>query len=140
MWKSPKATTIGLEKWLRSASTLLKMKKGTIFFPEAATKSYKNCSRLSSSQLLIYFKASTFIPQERNELFGTFDFLANVGGLLGLFIGFSLLSMIEFIYFLSLRIICNVKMYKTWWGKPEPKPNGSAVAPILHKTTSLNVS
>ncbi|XP_066255098.1 pickpocket protein 28-like isoform X1 [Euwallacea similis] len=92
---------------------------------------------LSSSQLLIYFKSSTFIPQERNELFGTFDFLANVGGLLGLFVGFSLLSMVELIYFLSLRIICNLKLYKSWYGKPEVKPNN--IGTILNKTSSLNL-
>ncbi|KAF7267710.1 hypothetical protein GWI33_019099 [Rhynchophorus ferrugineus] len=73
---------------------------------------------MSTSQLQIYFKGNTFIPQQRNELYGTFDFLANVGGLLGLFIGFSILSMIELIYFLSLRIICNINLYDTWYGKP----------------------
>ncbi|XP_030760546.1 pickpocket protein 28-like [Sitophilus oryzae] len=73
---------------------------------------------MSSSQLQIYFKSNTFIPQQRNELYGTFDFLANVGGLLGLFIGFSILSMIELIYFLTLRIIYNLKLYQTWYGKP----------------------
>ncbi|KAL1497372.1 hypothetical protein ABEB36_008353 [Hypothenemus hampei] len=92
---------------------------------------------VSSSQLLIYFKGSTFIPQERNELFDNFDFLANVGGLLGLFIGFSLLSMVELIYFLTLRIICNVKLYKNWYGKPEINKNPHSV---LNKAPSLNVS
>lgn len=96
-------------------------------------------SRLSSSQLLVYFKANTFIPLERNELFGPFDFLANVGGLLGLFIGFSLLSMVELIYFFSLRIICNLKLYNTWYGKPELKPTNPVVA-ALSKTQSLNVA
>ncbi|XP_050298544.1 pickpocket protein 28-like [Anthonomus grandis grandis] len=101
---------------------------------------------LSASQIEIYFKSSTFIPQERNGLFGLFDFLSNVGGLLGLFIGFSLLSMVEFIYFLSLRIICNLKLYHTWYGKPESPQNRSNIATIpmvtggtfLHRTTSVN--
>ncbi|KAJ8916850.1 hypothetical protein NQ315_005857 [Exocentrus adspersus] len=71
----------------------------------------------SKSQLMIYFKSSHFIPYERNELYGHLDFLANVGGLLGLFIGISLLSFFEIIYFLSLRIICNLRLYKNWYGK-----------------------
>ncbi|KAJ8943545.1 hypothetical protein NQ318_023056 [Aromia moschata] len=71
----------------------------------------------AKSQLVIYFKSSHFIPYERNELYGHLDFLANIGGLLGLFVGFSLLSFFEIIYFLSLRIICNLKLYKNWYGK-----------------------
>ncbi|CAG9767422.1 unnamed protein product [Ceutorhynchus assimilis] len=94
---------------------------------------------LSSSQLLLYFKGSTFIPLERNALFETFDFLANVGGLLGLFIGFSLLSMIELVYFLSLRIICNLKLYKTWYGPTGVKPTTNpVVAAVLKRTSSSN--
>ncbi|CAG9863465.1 unnamed protein product [Phyllotreta striolata] len=69
------------------------------------------------SQLVIYFKSSYFIPHVRSELYGHLDFLANVGGLLGLFIGFSLLSLFEIIYFASVRIICNTKMYKKWYGE-----------------------
>lgn len=34
-------------------------------------------------------------------------FLANIGGLLGLFMGFSVFSIIEVLYFLSIRPYCN---------------------------------
>ncbi|XP_068913457.1 pickpocket protein 28-like [Tenebrio molitor] len=66
------------------------------------------------SSLTVYFKFNHFITSERNELYGPTDFLANFGGLLGLFTGFSILSLMEIIYFLTLRIWCNVRMYGRW--------------------------
>ncbi|XP_018572878.2 pickpocket protein 28-like [Anoplophora glabripennis] len=73
------------------------------------------------SHFQVFFKSSQFITMERNELFGITDFLANFGGLLGLFIGFSMLSLIEIIYYLTLRIICNIKLFgiNNWSGRKE---------------------
>jgi amiloride-sensitive sodium channel len=70
--------------------------------------------RVHLSSLTVYFKFNHFITSERNELYGPTDFLANFGGLLGLFTGFSILSLMEIIYFLTLRIWCNVRMYGRW--------------------------
>lgn len=42
---------------------------------------------------------------QRSEVYGYTDFLANCGGLLGLFLGFSILSIVEIIYFLTLRLL-----------------------------------
>ncbi|XP_018569461.1 pickpocket protein 28-like isoform X2 [Anoplophora glabripennis] len=69
------------------------------------------------SILNLYFKRNHIETKERNELYGFSDFISNFGGLLGLFTGFSMLSFIEIIYFLSLRIWGNIKMYKNWSGK-----------------------
>lgn len=66
------------------------------------------------SSLTLFFKSDHFITSERNELYGPLDFLANVGGLLGLFTGFSILSLMEIIYFLSLRLISNKMTYGQW--------------------------
>jgi amiloride-sensitive sodium channel len=67
----------------------------------------------------IYFKEKTFTSAERNELFSP-DFWANCGGLLGLFTGFSVLSIVELAYFLTLRLICNCKRYgKHFWAGVE---------------------
>ncbi|KAF9411727.1 hypothetical protein HW555_009556 [Spodoptera exigua] len=55
------------------------------------------------SKLEIYFKKPRFLSMRRSELFGIIDFLANCGGLLGLFLGFSFLSLMEIIYFVTLR-------------------------------------
>ncbi|CAH1647309.1 unnamed protein product [Spodoptera littoralis] len=61
------------------------------------------------SKLEIYFKKPRFLSMRRSELFGIIDFLANCGGLLGLFLGFSFLSLMEIVYFLTLRLCCTLK-------------------------------
>nr|XP_053610910.1 pickpocket protein 28-like [Plodia interpunctella] len=58
------------------------------------------------SRVAVFFKEPQFITSRRSELYGQTDFLANCGGLLGLFMGFSLLSLAEIIYFLTLRLLC----------------------------------
>ncbi|KAJ3647274.1 hypothetical protein Zmor_024797 [Zophobas morio] len=68
------------------------------------------------SVLQIYFKEEQFKTMERNELYGISDLISNFGGLLGLFTGFSLISLVEIIYFCSLRIFCNERMYGIWSG------------------------
>ncbi|KAG4070422.1 hypothetical protein HA402_005654 [Bradysia odoriphaga] len=60
-------------------------------------------------ELWIYFKENQFITSKRSELFGPTDFLASCGGLLGLFMGASFLSIVELLYFLSLRLWCNLR-------------------------------
>nr|XP_008193548.2 PREDICTED: pickpocket protein 28 [Tribolium castaneum] len=69
------------------------------------------------SVLSIFFKAEQFMTLERNELYGVCDLIANLGGLLGLFTGFSLITMVEIIYFLTLRIWCNYKLFGRWSGE-----------------------
>uniref|UniRef100_A0A6P7FZG4 Pickpocket protein 28-like n=1 Tax=Diabrotica virgifera virgifera TaxID=50390 RepID=A0A6P7FZG4_DIAVI len=68
------------------------------------------------SKLILFFKSSQFITSERHELYGPTDFLANFGGLLGLFTGFSILSLMEAIYFLTVRLCCNSRLYGYWAG------------------------
>ncbi|KAK3911814.1 Pickpocket protein 28 [Frankliniella fusca] len=63
---------------------------------------------LALARVSIYFKDTQFITSRRSELYGQTDFLANCGGLLGLFSGFSLISLIEILYYLSIRLWCNV--------------------------------
>ncbi|CAH4030048.1 unnamed protein product [Pieris brassicae] len=69
------------------------------------------------SQVLVFFKEAQFIASRRSELYGQTDFLANCGGLLGLFMGFSILSVVEIIYFLTLRL------YYLLWKKKDSKIN-----------------
>lgn len=59
--------------------------------------------------MFISFKDNQFFASRRSELYGRADFLANCGGLLGLFMGFSLLSLVEMIYFSTLRLACNLR-------------------------------
>ncbi|XP_076265224.1 pickpocket protein 28-like [Rhynchophorus ferrugineus] len=73
-------------------------------------------NQIHKSQLTLYFKTSQFVTSKRHELYGPTDFLANFGGLLGLFTGFSVLSLMEIIYFLTVRVCCNIRMYGMWYG------------------------
>ncbi|CAG9865180.1 unnamed protein product [Phyllotreta striolata] len=74
---------------------------------------------LHFSMLQVYFKSDRFLPSEKNELYGPFDFLSNFGGLLGLFTGFSLLSAVELVYFVSVRLWCNRRLYNDLSGPPQ---------------------
>ncbi len=58
----------------------------------------------------IYFKHLHFMRHERGELYGPIDFISNIGGLLGLCMGFSALSAIEAIYFFTMRLFLNIKL------------------------------
>jgi amiloride-sensitive sodium channel len=53
---------------------------------------------------------------ERKGLYGISDLISNFGGLLGLFTGFSLISLFEILYFLTLRIYYNTKLHAHWSG------------------------
>lgn len=57
----------------------------------------------------IYFLDNSYGGYTKSELIGFTEFLSNTGGLLGLFMGFSVISMIEIIYFLFLRPFCKRK-------------------------------
>ena len=54
------------------------------------------------SSINVYFKDDQFIALKRHELYGWVDFIANSGGLVGLFMGFSFVSIIEIVYYIVL--------------------------------------
>lgn len=77
------------------------------------------------ARLTIFFKEAQFITSKRSELYGLTDFMANCGGLLGktllifcnqtsynfitgLFMGVSILSLIEILYYITLRLFFNL--------------------------------
>ncbi|XP_055598387.1 pickpocket protein 28-like [Uranotaenia lowii] len=72
------------------------------------------------TRLNIYFKKSSFLASRRSELYTLTDFVANCGGLLGLFMGFSLVSVIELLYYCLLRPALNL-----WnkWKKSDRQPS-----------------
>ncbi|XP_030380834.1 pickpocket protein 28 [Scaptodrosophila lebanonensis] len=51
----------------------------------------------------MYYKEHTFRAHKQTEFIGISDFLSSVGGLMGLFLGFSFLSIAECIYFAFIR-------------------------------------
>ncbi|KAJ6650121.1 Pickpocket protein 28, partial [Pseudolycoriella hygida] len=74
-----------------------------------AFKSSTEYPGMCPARLAIFFKENQFITTERSELYGPTDFLANCGGLLGLFMGVSLLSFVEILYHITLRLCCNLR-------------------------------
>ncbi|KAK9883354.1 hypothetical protein WA026_001529 [Henosepilachna vigintioctopunctata] len=72
-----------------------------------------------ASAVKVFFKSSYFLPTEKSELYGVVDFLSNTGGILGLFTGFSLFSLAEIVYFLSVRLIENYRQWGYWAGRVE---------------------
>ena len=53
----------------------------------------------------ILFRHLHFMRHERDELYSMVDIISNIGGLLGLCMGFSMLSAVEILYFLGLKLV-----------------------------------
>lgn len=60
-------------------------------------------NEIEHSKLIVQFNEQEFLGLKRTELYGFVDFIASCGGLLGLFMGVSLLSFVELIYFFTVR-------------------------------------
>ncbi|XP_045775145.1 pickpocket protein 28-like [Maniola jurtina] len=64
---------------------------------------FNKYKRSKVSTVVIFFKRSQFDISKRSELYSTSDILASCGGLLGLFMGFSVINVFETLYFCILR-------------------------------------
>ncbi|XP_053949282.1 pickpocket protein 28 [Anastrepha ludens] len=53
-----------------------------------------------------YYLSNILRTTTKSEMFGLTEFLSNTGGLLGLFMGFSIFSIIEIFYYVTLRPYC----------------------------------
>ncbi|KAI8118089.1 Pickpocket protein 28 [Lucilia cuprina] len=62
-----------------------------------------------ASRFSVYFKEPQFTAIKRTVMFGVTTLIANCGGIFGLFMGISSLSIIEFIYFFSVRLFNNLR-------------------------------
>lgn len=80
--------------------------------------SYRRAANLQQSKsqqnrkytrIFISFKDEQFFSSRRAEMYGKTDFIANCGGIMGLFMGVSILSIVEIIYFSTLRIGCSLR-------------------------------
>ncbi|XP_072934740.1 pickpocket protein 28-like [Epargyreus clarus] len=56
-----------------------------------------------------YFEDNAFMRLTKGEIFGLTEFLSNTGGLLGLCMGFSVMSAVELFYYLTLRALCSLR-------------------------------
>lgn len=61
------------------------------------------------TRVFISFKDEQFFSSRRAEVYTLIDFVASCGGILGLFMGISILSIVEIIYFGTLRIGCSLR-------------------------------
>lgn len=57
-----------------------------------------------------YFGSDDYIAYKRYSNFGAVAFLSDIGGLLGLVLGISLFSILEIVYFCTLRLVNNFLM------------------------------
>jgi Amiloride-sensitive sodium channel len=64
--------------------------------------------RFEFSQVTFYFSENQFLASERKEIYGKTDFLADCGGILGLCLGISVMSLLEIIYFCTMRLWCSL--------------------------------
>lgn len=92
------------------------------------------CSNMSYAYIMLFFKEDQFISLKRAELFGITDFIANVGGLLGLFMGVSLLSIVEIIYFCTIRWIYRLKAQRRHRSQ---LLNGSEIPPAASPSPTI---
>jgi acid-sensing ion channel, other len=69
-----------------------------------------NDSEVERASMSVYFADDEFIVMRRYASFGTAALLSNIGGLLGLFLGASVMSFIEVFYFFVIRLVNNL-----WW-------------------------
>ncbi|XP_055590909.1 pickpocket protein 28-like [Uranotaenia lowii] len=58
---------------------------------------------IQMSYLVVFFRNAHFMAVKRAELYGITDFLANCGGLMGLFLGVSILNLVEIVYYCTVR-------------------------------------
>jgi Amiloride-sensitive sodium channel len=56
------------------------------------------------SQVNIFFKEDQFLASHRSELYGTTEFLGTCGGIMGLCLGVSVMSLCEIVYFFTIRL------------------------------------
>ncbi|XP_075158001.1 pickpocket protein 28-like [Haematobia irritans] len=82
---------------------------------EVANKLVKNVSSEYAEKSMavahFYFTDNTFRSTRQTEFVGITDFLSSVGGLMGLFMGFSFISIAEFIYYAILRPYHKIKRH-----------------------------
>lgn len=79
------------------------------FNHEKAMKKPNRQSKRRYSRVLITFKDEQFFSSRRAEVYSLVDFIANCGGILGLFMGISILSIVEIVYFSTLRLGCSLR-------------------------------
>ncbi|CAF4916555.1 unnamed protein product [Pieris macdunnoughi] len=95
--------------YLERLSTAPLNKNLIINYAQSLQMSRNMTSEYFTANMLVihfYFEDKTFLRFTKGEIFGLTEFLSNTGGLLGLCMGFSMMSVVELLYFLTLRVMC----------------------------------
>ncbi|KAJ3664701.1 hypothetical protein Zmor_000250 [Zophobas morio] len=96
---------------LESAIWHNKSKASCNCLPSCNSITYNNRFKtldVDATVIIISYKDNEFLALERQELFGDINFWASCGGILGLFTGFSVISLAEIIYYLCLKLVYNL--------------------------------
>ncbi|XP_052863169.1 sodium channel protein Nach-like [Anopheles cruzii] len=80
----------------------------TVYDIEKYSKIMKTEEEHQEAQVTIEYLTWPIIRYKREVLFGWVDLLVSFGGIAGLFLGFSLLSGVELLYFFTMRALCMV--------------------------------
>ncbi|XP_017148945.1 pickpocket protein 28 [Drosophila miranda] len=76
---------------------------------ESMNKSYL---RENIAVINVYYRESVYYGNMKNAYVGLTEFLSNIGGVMGLFMGFSVISLAEIFYFLLLKPLVELFMWK----------------------------
>lgn len=87
------------------------------------------------STITIFFREQQIPVLKRVEVYSYTDFLAICGGLLGLFLGVSVLSIVEFLYYSTLRLYWRLRQWKSENIVVPLKPNEITDLPCFYTQT-----
>ncbi|KAK2582164.1 hypothetical protein KPH14_004522 [Odynerus spinipes] len=96
---------------LRSSSS--KMKRG--FYK---TRLLDNIEIVDQSIIHVYFSKYGTVRLKQDVAYTWYELLSDIGGICGVFIGFSLISVVELVYFLTLLLL---ELYKSFSGNVEER-------------------
>merc|ERR1711963_1235143 len=85
------------------ASPMRQKHRDDLFVTRSAADSYYNAWEGDIAIVNIFFGKETVMEYERSIKMGPVDFIASLGGLFGLFLGFSIVSFVEIFYWLVVR-------------------------------------
>lgn len=80
------------------------------------------------SVVTIYFRVYQMETYMRSEVYTMANFLSLCGGLLGLFLGVSVLSIIEFLYYSTLRLYLTLRRWRSEHILPVKRKNINTIS------------
>ncbi|RZF43741.1 hypothetical protein LSTR_LSTR009164 [Laodelphax striatellus] len=86
----------------------------------------QNVNSSNEIQLDVHFRSRTCILYRSDVLFGWLDLIVSIGGIAGLFLGGSLLSGVEILYFSTIRLF---HIYKEWKLNRDSKEPDTKIPP-----------